>query len=741
MYWVVFRLFPAMKSTSLPLVVFSAAVLLPAALSAAVKMPHVFGDHMVLQRDGAIPVWGWADPGEQVTVRLGATVTASAQADPKGKWRVDLPAQQAGGPFTLTIKGSNEITFQDVLIGEVWLCSGQSNMQMTVDGVDKAQEEMAAANFPQIRHIAVPNIPADTPTDDRDMAWQVCSPQTAGHFSAVAYFFGRHLQKELGVPVGLINSSWGGTRIEPWTPLCGFDGMDSLADIRASVASADPAGVAYRQGVGAFLDAQANWNKAAREKLAQGLQVPSDPPAFPAALLPITSRPSSNQVPTALYNGMIQPLVPFGLRGSIWYQGESNHGEGMLYVEKTRALVRGWRNVWGKPDLPFYFVQIAPFEYGNEAPDILPLFWTAQQACLEIPNTGMAVITDIGNTKNIHPTNKQEVGRRLALIALARDYGKKDVVYSGPVFKNMETQGEALRVRFDHAEGGLATRDGKAPDWFEISGEGAGWTKAEAKIDGDCVILTAAAVKAPSRARFAWHKLAEPNLTNKAGLPATAFKAGNPSRPAALAALAPDAKDYQIVYDLDLGGLGHDISYDFDLRSQIRGRVQKIGYFLELTKQGEAAKHVFVTMDPFTQDLGKIGVPTPASGAVFQQAVTGLRVASDVPGLASPGDESGWIEFWPSNYGAVNSAKVPGAADDVYDFGDEPAAPPDGYGCMQVHVPSRKLTVFALNHWSDGPKADVGIGNSEGKTRDWTFTAQADTYTQKRLVVLVKAAP
>lgn len=724
----------------LTLVVATLAIV-PALAPAAVRLPHVFGDHMVLQRERPIPVWGWAEPGEKVAVRLAAAAPATATADAQGRWRVDLPAQPAGGPHPLVVKASNEITIQDVLIGEVWLCSGQSNMQWTLDSADNAAQEIAAANHPQIRHLEVPRLPADTPTDDRDMAWQECSPETAGKFSAVAYFFGRHLHKELGVPIGLLNSSWGGTRIEPWTPLHGFDGIDTLAGIRADVAAADPASPAYRSGVTAFLDAQSAWNRAARDKLAQGQAVAPDAPAYPPSLMPLTSRPSAMQQPTALYNGMIHPLVPFGLRGAIWYQGESNHGEGMLYVDKTRALLQGWRKAWGRDDIPFYFVQIAPYHYDNEAPGILPQFWAAQTACLQIAGTGMAVVSDVGNTKDIHPRNKQEAGRRLALIALARDYGKKDVVYSGPVFRNLEPRGSSVVVHFDHAQGGLATRDGKAPDWFEVAGDGTGWVKADARLDGEAVVLTAAGVQAPTRVRFAWHKLAEPNLVNRAGLPASAFRAGQPARPAALAAAAPESKDYQVVYDLDLAELGADITYDLDQRSSVRGRVRKVAYWIEMEQPGAPARHAFVSMDAFTQDLSKVGIPTAASGASFQQAVTGLRVASNVEGLATAGEESGWIEFWPDNYGAGNGAKVPGASDDLYDTGDSRSAPTDGYGSMQIHLPAKQLTVFALNHWREGPKADLGLGNSTGDTRDWTFTGQAGTYTRKRLVVLVKTEP
>ena len=286
------------------------------------------------------------------------------------------------------------------------------------------------------------------------------------------------MQQQLDVPVGLIGSNWGGTRIEPWTPPVGFQQVPALKEI------AD------------------NLDK------------------FPAKN---ADGKINHQSPLALYNGMIAPLVPYGIRGALWYQGESNNGEAMLYFEKKKALIAGWRSIWNKPDLPFYFVQLAPFRYGGD-PKNLAGIWEAQTATLSIPNTGMAVTVDISNLTDIHPKNKQDVGKRLALWALAQLYGKSDLVYSGPLYKSMAVEGNKIRLSFDHVGGGLVSRDGKPLNWFTIAGEDKNFVEAKAVIDGDSVVVSADSVANPVAVRFGWTQEAEPNLSNKAGLPASPFR-------------------------------------------------------------------------------------------------------------------------------------------------------------------------------------------------------------------------
>jgi len=715
------------------------ALCLVAAVSAAradVSLPHVFGSHMVLQRDTKIPVWGWAAPGEPVKVSLGSGPAVPALANAAGEWRVTLPPMPAGGPHKLTVAGRTTVVLEDVLVGEVWLCSGQSNMEWTLGGADRAQEEIAAAEWPQIRHLGIPKVTSAVPEKDVNAEWRVCSPATAAGFTAVGYFFGRELHRTLKVPVGLINSSWGGTRIEPWTPPAGFGAADTLADIRTRVALADPRTDAHRARLRDYLATNAAWTARAQAALASGAVLEPLPP-YPPELAPLRG----HQDPCALYNAMIHPLVPYAIRGAIWYQGESNHGEGKLYTDKTRALVEGWRGAWNQGPLPFYYVQIAPFQYGEEDPFILPEFWEAQAAAQAIPDTGMAVIHDVGNIRDIHPRNKQEVGRRLALLALAKTYGAKDTVFSGPVFQSMSPEGAKLRVTFDHAHGGLVTRDGKAPSHFEIIGEGTDFVPAEAAIDGSSVVLSSPACTNPVAVRFGWHKTAEPNLANGAGLPAAPFRAGEAPTLDWLAIKVAESKDYRLVYSLDLAKLGRTIAYDEDHAAEIGGAFDRVAYFLELQKAGGTPQYVYASMDAFTADPRKVGVPTAASGARVQAPVTNLTVLSNVPGLKTGEALAGGnLEFWPHNYGAPNGASVPGASGDVYDWGDAPVDPVDGYGSMQVHNGAAKQTVFAINNWKAAAGADIGIGNSTGKTLDWTFTGNAQTYTVKRLRVLVRPA-
>jgi sialate O-acetylesterase len=700
---------------------------------ADVGLPKVFADHMVLQRNMEIPVWGWADPGEDVVVTLGDGVKDATKADEQGKWMVRLPAQEAGGPVTLTVQGNNEVTFEDVLIGEVWVCSGQSNMEWPVAACDNAEQEIANADFPRVRQIKVKRVPQSFPQNDveLDFAWSVTTPETVGRFTAVGYFFGRYLHQELDVPIGLINTSWGGTRIEPWTPVCGFADVPALESILKKVRLTDPANEEYQSELQDYLTSLDAWIKSAKTSLADESPI-SPPPTYPSQLQPLTSHGD----PTTLYNGMVHALVPFAMRGAIWYQGESNHVEGMLYYEKMKALIQGWREVWNEGEFPFLFVQIAPYRYGDESPGILPVFWEAQAKSLDIPNTGMAVVHDIGNLDDIHPRNKQDVGKRLALIALAKTYGQENVVYSGPTFKSMEIEGNRIRIKFDHVGSGLTTNDGQAPDWFEMIGEETDFVKPIAVIDGDSVVLSSPEVKKPAAVRFAWHKLAEPNLANKEGLPAVPFRAGEVPQRDWLKLKVKEAADYQLVYDLNLENLGADIKYDVNRADAVNDKFERIAYFLELQKNAGPTSYVYVSMDAFTDDVTKIAIPTAKSHAMFQQRVQNMNVISNVDGIQQGTGLPGNIEFWPHNYGATNAANVPNASGSVYDFGDDPGAPVDGYGCMQVHNYEAQQTLFAINKWKATP--DIGIGNSTGNTRDWTFKSNASEYTVKRLRVLVK---
>jgi len=704
---------------------------------AEVRLPKVFASHMVLQQEKPLVIWGWAAPKETITVTL-SDASQQVQANERGEWKAVLPAMKAGGPYTVTVSGSTKVQFEDVMVGEVWLCSGQSNMEMGIGMAQDGPPEIAAANYPGIRLLLVTRSWKPEPQKDIEGTWKVCTPQTVaeggwGGFSACAYYFGRELHKKLGMAVGLIDASWGGTRIEPWTPPEGFAAVPALKKEYELVELGDPVSSAHQRRLEQILQETERWLAAARQALTERALVPPMP-TYPAELLP----PHDLQQATALYNGMIHPLCPFAIRGAIWYQGESNSTEGMLYAAHMKALIAGWRLLWGEGDFPFYYVQIAPFDYHRD-PEIIGEFWEAQTAAQAVPNTGMAVINDIGNLKDIHPKNKQEVGRRLALWALAKTYGQEGVVYAGPTFKEMTIEGDTLRLSFDHVGGGLASRDGKPLDWFEvIDADEGGFVKADARIDGSTVVLSAAGVKHPVAMRFAWSMLAEPNLMNAEGLPAGAFRAGQEPKRDLLALKVPEAKDYQLVYDLDLDKLGPNPAYDVDNHARIHQPFDRIAYFLEVQGADRHTEYLYVSMDAFTDAPDKIGVPTVQSGAHFQRNVASLNVFSNVRGIVTgTGLAGGNIEFWPNNYGPENSAKVPHASSQVWDFGDEPADPADGYGSMQVHNHDARQTLFALNHWREGSHADLGIGNQPTGNPDWTFAGNAGAYKSKRLRVLV----
>ena len=466
-----------------------ATVILPAA--AEVTLSPIIGSHMVLQRDAACPIWGWADQGEKVTVEFSGQ-KAEATPDASGKWMVKLKPMKANDQGqSLTIRGKNEIKLEDVVVGDVWLCSGQSNMEWSVAASANPKEEIAAAKDTRIRHIKIGNPPAKTPDAKviSPAGWQPASPQTVAGFTAVGYFFGREIAKEQNVPVGLLGANWGGTRIEPWTPPIGFKEVPALSAFAAKLDS--------------YPETQEKPDKADPTKKVTEVKL---------------------QSPLALFNGRIAPLVPYAIKGALWYQGESNNGEAMLYTEKMKALIGGWRKVWEMPEMPFYYVQLAPFIYKGANPENLARIWEAQTAALQIPNTGMAVTTDIANTVDIHPKNKQEVGRRLALWALAKTYGKKDIVFSGPIFKSARFDGGKAILSFDHVAGGLKTRDGQAPSHFVIAGEDKKFVPAKAEVVGQTIVVTGEGVSKATAVRYGWSHDAEPNVANSAGLPASPFR-------------------------------------------------------------------------------------------------------------------------------------------------------------------------------------------------------------------------
>ena len=492
------------------------AFTLGTAARADVKLPAIFSEHMVLQQDKTIPVWGWADPGEAVSVHI-ANQTKTTHADADGKWTVNLDPLHPGQTYTLTVNGKNSLVVQDVLVGEVWLCSGQSNMAMTVNRAQNFEAEKAAAKYPKIRMFKEGDGPATTPQERGKGVWVVCSPDTVGGFSAAGYFFGREIHEKLGVPVGLINSSVGGTAIEAWTSWPAQKDKADLKPIFDRWATAesnwDPA-----QAQAQYQKQQAAWKTAVARARAAGKQ----PPRAPRR--PEDPRLSANH-PATLFNGKIMPIIPYALRGAIWYQGESNAGRGDLYELQLTTMIQDWRARWGD-DFPFAWVQLPNF-HRPQVNAVEDTGWVRVRdgmlKALRLPHTGMAITLDLGEADNIHPKNKQAVGQRLALWALAEVYHKKGFEWSGPLPSGHQIRGDEIVVSFQHTDDGLVAKGGELKG-FAIAGADHQWVKAKAKIDGKQVIVSSPEVKQPVAVRYAWADNPEFSLYNGAGLPASPFR-------------------------------------------------------------------------------------------------------------------------------------------------------------------------------------------------------------------------
>lgn len=480
---------------------------------ATVTLPALLADNLVLQQKTTVALWGWAAPGE--AVRLTASWhpgTVATVADAQGNWLVRVPTGQAGGPYTLTVQGSNTLTINNILLGEVWLCGGQSNMNFPVGrvpaswktGVVNATEVVPLANYPAIRMFTVAQKVADTPQRDVQGAWQVCSPATVGEFSAVAYFFAQEIHQKTGFPVGLIHSSWGGTPAESWTRR-GVLAQDSA--LRPILTRYQRGLATYAADNAAYKDAKAAFDQARA----------ADPhTTLPAPVAPVNA--GSNKSPYKLYNAMIKPLMPYTLRGVLWYQGENNAERGYQYRTLFPALIQSWRAEWAEPDMPFYFVQIAPHRTQNADIRDAQLY-----ALRTVPRTGMAVITDWGDSVDIHPRNKQVVGHRLALWALAHDYGQRQLEYSGPLYQSMTVKNGAVALHFTHDQG-LAAAGGAALRDFTLAGPDRIFVPAQARVVGRTVVVSSPQVPQPVAVRYNWRPVPHPTLVNAAGLPASPFR-------------------------------------------------------------------------------------------------------------------------------------------------------------------------------------------------------------------------
>jgi sialate O-acetylesterase len=513
---------PISRFLILLLFVFFAAV-----TRADVSLAPLFADHAVLQRDKPIPIWGRADAGEPVTVAFhGHTVSTTANSD--GRWIAYLDALPASAePADLVVTGKNKIAVHDVLVGEVWLCSGQSNMEFVVWNppgttfrVDNAEEEVAAANYPLIRHFKVKLKESDAPIDALDGSWAVCSPGTVSQFTAVGYFFARDIYEKLRVPVGLINSTWGGTPVEAWMSPFALDSDPAFALVRDRWKK----GLAeYPQKKAAYDAALPLWQKDLAAAKAAGKETEF------RMLHPQLRQPhgqGDRWTPTGLFNGMINPLLPYALRGVLWYQGESNAPHATEYHALFAAMITAWRKHFGQGDLPFYFVQLANFSYlKNASGTEWALIREGQAQALTLPQTAMATAIDLGDHDNIHPRNKQEVGRRLALIAETRLYGIPGDD-SGPAFAGATREGRALRVSFTHAGNGLIAHENPVQS-LELAGVDKVFHPAQGRIEGETLLVSAPDVKDPVAVRYAWSNDPEANLFNGAGLPATPFRSDN----------------------------------------------------------------------------------------------------------------------------------------------------------------------------------------------------------------------
>jgi len=501
-------------------VFFPALLLISANVSslAEVRLPKLWSDHAVLQRDRPIHVWGWADVGERVTATLhntsGATdETASATTDPLGHWSLYLaPRPVGGGAYTLTVTGTNTIAVSDLLIGDVWLASGQSNMELPLLGfpgsavLKNGPEEIKAANHPEIRLLHEAKRFSYFPMQDQEATWQICTPETAATFSAVAYFFAREIQHDQKVPIGLVEADWGGTPAESWISL----------DTLGSDAALMPV----------FAERAAEMDKQADAEAIKARYVREDAAAKAAGRTPEQhpwQPPVEAWAASSLYNGMIAPVTPLAIRGVIWYQGESNSGLGRapLYHRLFSSMIGDWRRQFAQGDFPFLFVQIS--SYLSSPEEDWGTLRDAQRRTLSVANTAMAVTLDVGDATNVHPADKQTVGHRLALAARAVSYGE-DVHHSGPLFRQATTEGAGRRVYFTGADGKLVARGGTV-EGFELAGADHHFVMATAKIDEDGTTVTVESpqVAAPKYVRYAWPNAPDATLMDSAGLPASTF--------------------------------------------------------------------------------------------------------------------------------------------------------------------------------------------------------------------------
>jgi sialate O-acetylesterase len=485
--------------------VFSAA----ASLYADVKLPTLLSDHMVLQQQTDARFWGWADPGEKVVVQGSweKDFSTPVTADDEGKWKTSLKTPKAGGPYTITVKGNNTISLKNILIGEVWVCSGQSNMEFRLPHATNGKQEVAEADYPQIRFFNVSGAAAAHPADDVKGSWSECHPKTAGGIFAVPYFFGRKIHKELNVPIGLVCPAMGATPARAWTSGKMLLEKNMYAHEVKMVSDEET----IEKAKAKYEAEMVTWQEAVDKAKAQGAPEPARPRGLPRI---------GARTPSALFNGMISPLTASTIKGAIWYQGENDVSGLVWYKPLFPNLIQSWRDAWDLGDFPFYHVQLPPYDYGGSNSALLR---EVQMKSLSMKNVGMAVTLDVGDFKNIHPPHKKEVGERLALWALAKDYGQKDLVCCGPIYQDMKIEGGKIRLSFDHTGSGLVAKDG-GPANFVIAGADKKFVPAQATIENKTIVVSSDKVAEPIAVRYAFDNAGVPSLFNKEGLPASSFR-------------------------------------------------------------------------------------------------------------------------------------------------------------------------------------------------------------------------
>jgi sialate O-acetylesterase len=482
-------------------------------LRADVKPHPLISENMVLQQGMPVPIWGSADEGETVTVSFqGQKLSATTH---NGHWRVDLANLKSGGPYEMTIAGKNQIQLKNVLVGEVWVCSGQSNMEWPVSATQDAQRAIAISRNPMIRLLTVPKNACAVPQEHVNTHWVECAPETVPAFTAVGYFFGLDLQRSLHVPIGLIHSSWGGTPAESWVS---EPTLESEPALKYMVEKQAHELAAYPKEIEKYRDRL----KGYEESVEKALSAKQDIPALPGP----PNNPAKNAWgASTLYNGMIASILPYAIRGATWYQGESNAGRAYEYRSLLLALIKDWRKAWNNPDLTFLIVQLAPFQ--KIEPEPQESAWAELReaqllATTALPKVGLAVITDVGETNDIHPRRKQPVGARLALAARGLAYGE-NIEYSGPVYSEMNVEGNRVLLSFTHVDGGLTTRGGPLSG-FTVAGKDRKFSNAIAQVQGNKVVVWSSKVEHPVAVRYGWANYPVVNLWNMAGLPATPFR-------------------------------------------------------------------------------------------------------------------------------------------------------------------------------------------------------------------------